>query len=182
MQYHIEQTKTVLVKRKIVVDLYMMIFVNYFWYCSVTKFVYRYLYRYLEINFLCVFQKYFSSNSQLWWVTFLIFKILQRGTLKDIKLTMRKEISDSMGKVSHVLIFFMYDTHVYHYCINYHIHFNIKNAYWSHVWLWHAWYDTVYYCYELLYIYMTYHDNFYEFIFFIFVICYNMYSRYLSLD
>ena len=37
-----------------------------------------------------------------------------------------EEISDSRGKVSHVLRFFMYDTHVYHYCNDYHIHFNIK--------------------------------------------------------
>ena len=37
-----------------------------------------------------------------------------------------EEISDSKGKVSHVLIFFIHDTHVYHYCDDYHIHFNIK--------------------------------------------------------
>ena len=31
-----------------------------------------------------------------------------------------------MGKMSHVVIFFMCDTHVYDYCNDYHIHFNIK--------------------------------------------------------
>ena len=37
-----------------------------------------------------------------------------------------EEISYSMGKVEHVVIFVMHDTHVYNDCDDYHIHFKIK--------------------------------------------------------
>ena len=37
-----------------------------------------------------------------------------------------EEISYSMGKVQHVVIFLMHDTNVYHDSDDYHIHFKIK--------------------------------------------------------
>ena len=69
---------------------------------------------------------YFPANLQLWWVTFLICQDSAERNLERRKDDNEEEISDSIGKVSHVVIFFMYDTHVYHYCNDSHIHFNIK--------------------------------------------------------
>ena len=65
----------------------------------------------------------YFSNLQLLWVIFLIFQDTRERSFGRCEYTDDEEISDSMGKVQHVVIFLINDTNVYDNCDDYHIHF-----------------------------------------------------------
>ena len=79
------------------------------------KIVYTYLYRYHRV-ILCVVVH----------VIFTIFQDTRERKFVTREYTDDGEISYSMGKVQHVVIFHMHDTNVYHDCDDYHIYFKIK--------------------------------------------------------
>ena len=57
---------------------------------------------------------------------FPLFQDTRERNFARCEYTDDEEISDSMGKVQHVVIFLMHDTNVYHDCDDYHIHLKIE--------------------------------------------------------